>query len=210
MEKELSLWRWSGSLIYENAANFLTAARIWIVVGYLFPCFFLLGMNPWDCSRFFWLVAIAALTDLFDGIVARWTKSSESGDFGKHFDKIADKICEVGLFSVIITMIIVLEPWWLALFFIPIVRIELLLVAAWIYGYRNGKDASAGKWGKRKMALYFFLCCFCLMPQIYWNFLSTFSGIHLEGYFYPIFAILLAASAVLAELSLWGYVKRYE
>jgi phosphatidylglycerophosphate synthase len=205
--KELSLWRWSGSLIYENAADILTMCRIWIVC-YLAPCFFFLDLDPWVDPKFFWLMITAALTDLFDGIVARRTRKTPS-EFGKNFDKVADKICETFIFSAMIAMIFCSGQYWLLVFFIPNIRSEVELVGVWLYGYRNGKDASAGWWGKRKMATYFTTAIIWFMPIGYWNFLKGLTGLDLTGYFFLLVAFLLFLASFLGLMSFLGYLKRY-
>ncbi|MBI4837546.1 MAG: CDP-alcohol phosphatidyltransferase family protein [Candidatus Portnoybacteria bacterium] len=208
MEEELSLWRWYGSLIRENAANFLTAVRILIVVGYLLPCFFFLGLDPWTDHRFFWLMIAAALTDLFDGIVARRTRKTPS-EFGKNFDKVADKICEVFIFSAMIATIFYSGQCWLLVFFIPNIRSELELVGIWLYGYRNGKDSGAGWWGKRKMATYFATAIVWFAPNEYWNFLKGLISFDFTGYFFLFVAFLLVVASILGLMSFLGYLRRY-
>jgi phosphatidylglycerophosphate synthase len=208
VEKEISLWRWYGSLIYENLADILTMSRILIVAGYLAPCFFFLGMDPWSDSRFFWLMIAAALTDLFDGIVARRTRKIPS-EFGKSFDKMADKICEAFVFSAMITMTIWSGQWWLLVFFVPNIRSELELVGAWIYGYRNGKDNGAHCWGKIKMATYFAIAIIWFAPSDYWNLVGRWTGLDFTGYFFVVIAVLLVAASIFGLMSFLGYVKRY-
>ena len=204
--EELSLWRWYGSLIYEHLADVLTMCRIWIVC-YLVPCFFFLGMDPWIDPRFFWLLVVAALTGLFDGIVARRTRKTPS-EFGKNFDKVADKICEAFIFSVMITMICWAGQYWLLLFFIPSIRTESFLVGVSFYNHRNGNDDCANQWGKRKMALYFAIGILWLMPTGYWHFLQSATGISSGGYYYIFFALSLFTAAILGLVGFFEYLKK--
>lgn len=206
MKEETHLFRWYGSLIYENLANVFTALRMWIV-AYLAGLFFVVGANPWSDPRFFWLAIAAALTDFIDGLISRWTGNTSV--FGSNFDKTADKFGELCFFAMIITMAFTVGQPWLVLFFLPIFRTELFLVGAWLYGYRNGKDSSAGPWGKRKMALFFALFCLWLMPQNYWAFLKYALGADFSGYFYVCFAALLFIGSILAEMSFIGYLRKY-
>jgi cardiolipin synthase len=83
-----------------NLPNILTYGRI-IAVPAVVACFTLPGL-PSDTSRWvaFWLFVIAAITDFFDGYLARaWHQQSA---LGRMLDPIADKLLVASLLLVLV------------------------------------------------------------------------------------------------------------
>ncbi len=73
-----------------NAANLLTTVRLVLAP---FAVLEILREHP---RRAFLLIFAAGLTDLLDGMVARWTKSET--ELGQYLDPVADKLLLSGVF----------------------------------------------------------------------------------------------------------------
>lgn len=73
-------------------ANWMTISR----VPAMFAIVWLMNRNfPWAATIAFWLFIAAALTDWFDGMVAR--ARGEVSSFGRFMDAIIDKVMVIGL-----------------------------------------------------------------------------------------------------------------
>ena len=123
-----------------NLPNALTVLRLLLV-----PAFIILGLQQsWPALwASFVLFAIAAITDRFDGEIARsWGQIT---DFGRIADPIADKaltLCGFGLLSYQGFL-----PWWLT---ILIAVRELGITAMRAFFLRRGVVVSANQAGKLK------------------------------------------------------------
>ena len=124
-----------------NLPNALTVLRLVLV-----PVFVVLGLQSQSWSALwaaFVVFAIAAITDRFDGELARsWGQIT---DFGRIADPIADKaltLCGFGLLSYQ-----GLLPWWLT---ILIAVRELGITAMRAFFLRRGVVVSANQAGKQK------------------------------------------------------------
>lgn len=72
--------------------NLLTLSRVplmFIVVGLMYADF------PYAATLAFWLFIVAALTDWFDGMIAR--QRGEVSSFGRFMDSVIDKVMVLGL-----------------------------------------------------------------------------------------------------------------
>ena len=73
-------------------ANWMTVSRI----PAMFVIVWLMNRNfPWAATVAFWLFIAAALTDWFDGMVAR--ARGEVSSFGRFMDAVVDKVMVIGL-----------------------------------------------------------------------------------------------------------------
>lgn len=98
---------------------------------------------PWITSLAVFLFVAAAISDLFDGYLAR--KRGEVTTLGKFLDPLADKI----LVSSVLVMLVKFgwAPAWVAM--LIIVR-EFTITAMRSMASAQGKVISAGPWGKAK------------------------------------------------------------
>ncbi len=118
--------------------NFLTVLRF---ISVPFIIFFLLNKN-YDIG--FWLFIASALTDAFDGAIAR-TRNMIT-DWGIIFDPFADKLLIGSISSILVFKF--LNP----ILALAIIFLELILVATSYHRYR-GKTVPAKTSGKAKMIL---------------------------------------------------------
>jgi cardiolipin synthase len=95
-----------------SAANQLTITRMLLIPG--FVILLLYGYRGWALLTFF----TAALTDLLDGLIARWTRQKTT--LGAWLDPMADKLLLVTMF-VMLTLPDVGEPNRLPLWFTVLV-----------------------------------------------------------------------------------------
>jgi CDP-diacylglycerol--glycerol-3-phosphate 3-phosphatidyltransferase len=125
-----------------NAANGLTVLRLVLVPVFVF---FLLAGGTGGRSIAFVAFALASVTDLLDGEVAR--RRSLITDFGKIADPIADKALTG---SALITLSYLGEiPWWIT---VVIVGRELAVTGLRFWVIRHGVIA-ASRGGKAKTML---------------------------------------------------------
>lgn len=78
--------------------NLLTISRVplmFIVVGLMYAEF------TWSATIAFWLYIAAALTDWFDGMLAR--RANQVSSFGRFMDAVIDKVMVLGLMVALIT-----------------------------------------------------------------------------------------------------------
>ncbi len=153
-------------------ANVLTIIRIPLTLLAL-PSFLQLAMPGWwwgfglvpvasDWGRFWQgglLFTAAALCDLFDGMIARWSKSTSA--FGQFGDPLADKLMNWTVFAA--ASIIFFPPsWkWLAFWYLPLWEMAKLDLASQRKHWRNYREArrtgircdghGANMYGKIKM-----------------------------------------------------------
>lgn len=120
--------------------NELTILRI--VLTAIFMVFiFLPGLNARIFA--FCLFALASLTDIYDGKIAR--KYNIVSDFGKLMDPIADKILVLGAFLVFIQMRLI--PAWMV---IVIILRESFITGFRLIALKKGKVLAAEDAGKHK------------------------------------------------------------
>jgi CDP-diacylglycerol--glycerol-3-phosphate 3-phosphatidyltransferase len=97
----------------------------------------------WWKSASLLVFSIAALSDLFDGRIAR--KYNMVTDFGKLMDPIADKILVLAAFITFVQMQLVKD--WMVMI---IISRELIITYFRLFALNKGKVMSAGKMGKGK------------------------------------------------------------
>ena len=81
-----------------TVANWMTVSR----VPAMFAIVWLMNRDfPWAATIAFWLFIAAALTDWFDGMVAR--ARGEVSSFGRFMDAVVDKVMVIGLMFALVT-----------------------------------------------------------------------------------------------------------
>lgn len=126
-----------------NLANVLTVSRIFFA-GLI--ALLLLQQHFWAYVVATVLFTIAALTDYYDGYLARRQKLIS--DFGKIMDPIADKVLLLTLFAVFAVM--GLMAWWML---VVIALREVLITIDRLVLMKSGKVLAAEKVGKIKTVL---------------------------------------------------------
>lgn len=130
-----------------NLPNKLTMLRIILIPFMMF--FYLASFIPFGIGKIVALVifAVAALTDLFDGKIAR--KYNLVTDFGKFLDPIADKLLTTTAFLLLIVDGTIPAPWGVIVVTIIIAR-EFMVSALRLVAASKGKVLAADIWGKSK------------------------------------------------------------
>lgn len=125
-----------------NLPNKITLSRI--VLAFIFMFFlFCRGIGAKYLALFTFI--LAALTDLFDGRIAR--QRNLENDFGRLMDPIADKILILAAFLAFVEMKIV--PAWMVM---TVIFRELIITGLRIIAAKRGKILSASQAGKHKTA----------------------------------------------------------
>ena len=109
-----------------NIANKLTISRIFLTFVFMF---FMSVGGLWAKVLALVIFIIAALTDLFDGMIAQ--KKNMVTDFGRLMDPIADKILVLAAFAVFVQMQLV-DAWM----FVIIVSREILITSLRLFESR--------------------------------------------------------------------------
>ena len=126
-----------------NWPNILTVARVFMAV--LVPIYLLNEAFGYQLLAGV-IFTIAALTDWFDGQIAR--KYNLITTFGKIADPIADKLLTLGAFTTL--SVIGLFPFWIL---IPILIREIGITLLRFYFLYKGEAVAAVKSGKQKTAI---------------------------------------------------------
>lgn len=139
--------------------NILTYIRILLV-----PVFVLVYTNSRSLSGHIWaiaIVAISALTDVVDGIIAR--KYNMITDLGKIIDPIADKAMQ---FAMIFCVVVRYRLIWI-LFAIYAVK-ELVSLAFSSYLFKRGKHIEGANWAGKlcTVVLYAVMLALIAIPKI--------------------------------------------
>lgn len=144
-----------------NIANRLTVSRI--ILAFIFMFFLLYGHGLWSKIVSLVVFIFAALSDLFDGMIAK--KKNMVTDFGRLMDPIADKILVLAAFVAFIQMQLVNS-----LMVLIIIFREILITSLRLFALNKGKVLSAAKAGKHKtlsqMLVIFFILGFILFKEI--------------------------------------------
>lgn len=138
-----------------NVPNFLTLSRFVMTVGFLY----LFSINIIAASLLF---VLAAITDFFDGYLAR--KYNLITSFGKIMDPIADKFLILSAFGIFAYSQIV--PWWM-FWVIAIREIGVTLFRFWAIA--KGKVLAAEQTGKIKTVMQISTICLMLIFQMCFN-----------------------------------------
>ncbi len=191
----------SGGRVF-NLPNILTLIRMALV-----PPIIILILIQWQNRAVFNIITaslflIAALTDLFDGAIARGT--NQVTDFGKFLDPIADKMLVLGTLIAIagserfayIRLVIVIAAC--IILFRELVVTSIRMVAS----NHDGTVISANIFGKMKtvVSVVGMIVIFTedvIFPE------NGLAGIHLLSY------IMLAVTVILTLWSGFTYVKKY-
>jgi len=149
-----------------NIANRLTVLRI--VLTFVFM-FFLFCQGIIAKSIAFLVFSLAALSDFFDGRVAK--KRNIVSDFGKFMDPVADKILVLAAFAAFVQMHLI-EAWMLVI----IIAREILITSLRLFALNKGRVLAASKSGKHKTAsqmfVIFLILVFILLKEIMLRFFS--------------------------------------
>lgn len=124
-----------------NLPNKLTLLRIILVP--FFVAFLLLNNIPHHYLIALIIFAVASLTDMLDGKIAR--KYNMVTDFGKFADPLADKILVISAFACFIQLDMVN-----AVFIILVLFREFTVTSIRLVAVENGKVVAANIWGKAK------------------------------------------------------------
>ncbi|MBI1803444.1 MAG: CDP-alcohol phosphatidyltransferase family protein [Ignavibacteriae bacterium] len=132
-------------------SNALSIVRVLLVVPI---AVFLLNNDSTNRIYAAGLILIAALTDLFDGILAR--NLDQVTEFGKILDPLADKIA-VGAVTLILALQTKLPMWYL----IMVILRDLLIFLGGLYVTNTKRTVlqsnQAGKWAVTTVAFYLLL-----------------------------------------------------
>ena len=124
-----------------NLPNKLTVLRVLMI-----PLFLVL----YFCNQFLWafiIFALAALTDMLDGMIAR--KYNLVTDFGKLMDPLADKLLTIAAFICLLARHPLGDTAGLIMLIVIISR-ELIVTSIRLIAAEKGIVIAADKWGKLK------------------------------------------------------------
>ncbi|MDF3820287.1 CDP-diacylglycerol--glycerol-3-phosphate 3-phosphatidyltransferase [Leptospira sp. 96542] len=126
-----------------NIPNLLTTLRVVALPFFIFALF----QKEWGYQIFaFVLFALASLTDLVDGYLARkWNQQTE---FGKFLDPLADKFLVIGCFVTFLFIHEPIEVWMVIL----IVSRDMLITCLRYIAVRSGTSLRTTMMGKVKTA----------------------------------------------------------
>lgn len=185
----------SRNIFKEQAANAITATGI-CLTGWLNAL--LWSGHPVD-SLIFGLVLLIWMSDVIDGLVARWCKAVTS--FGTALDQVRDKFFACTLFIFIFT-----ELWRQGTNGIKILVISTLIGEAymifiWIFARFNKISTKAHLSSKIKMSCHFVIITLWFLAQLYPN---------LNPYPIKILYVLLSAGLYFLLESVWVYIHRWK
>ncbi len=186
-----------------NLANRLTMSRILLTFVFMF---FLFCQGFWAKAASFIVFILAALSDLFDGMIAQ--RLNMVTDFGRLMDPIADKILVLAAFAAFVQMQLI-DAWM----FVIIVSREILITSLRLFALNKGKVLSAARAGKHKtvsqMVVIFAILGFILLKEIVleystWN--PAWEKIFRQGIFW-LMVVTLALTLYSGLSYLWGNRK---
>ncbi len=124
-----------------NLANSITLSRL--VLALILP-FFLTCSIPFGQSIGLLIFLLAALTDYWDGRLAR--KISGITPFGQLMDPLADKVLIGAAFICFVAQNQIVPAWIVVI----IITREFLITGLRLLGANQGRILAAGRWGKHK------------------------------------------------------------
>ena len=139
-----------------NLPNKLTILRILMIP--LFVLFFELSSLSMNYFWAFVMFAVASITDLLDGKIAR--KYNLVSDFGKLMDPLADKVLVTAALVCFVADPAALTPSWIV---ITILAREFLVTSLRLLAAAKGVVLAADKWGKYKTATTMVWICWNLL-----------------------------------------------
>jgi len=180
-----------------NLSNKLTLCRL--VMGLSLP-FFLTFPVPFGKSIGLLIFLLAALTDYWDGRLARSTSGITV--FGQLMDPLADKVLIGAAFICFVTWNQIVPAWIVVI----IIAREFMVTGLRLLGASQGKIIPAGRWGKHKtiwqiVVIAVIISGEALRSEIFpllltENILCDF----LTGYYNPLFRIMTVGIAGLVAL----------
>lgn len=146
-----------------NLPNKLTMIRILLIPFMMF--FYLAEFLPAGVGKIVALIifVIAALTDLFDGKIAR--KHNLVTDLGKFLDPIADKLLTSAVLFMIIVDGTIPAPWGVIVVTIIIAR-EFMVSALRLIAASKGTVLAADIWGKTKTFVQMIALPVCMLIPV--------------------------------------------
>lgn len=185
----------------KNAANLVTAIGIFLIFLLNWLLWFQPGVKR---TWIFYLNLIVALTDWFDGWIAR--KFQIKSALGDWFDKGRDKAYVVTIFIWVLKEIWQADVIWLILvqpLIFIILAVELLLVLFSLFGLKKDRDHSAQLSGEIKMTLYF-------VAANWWFLFWAYQGLLSETAVYFVFCLILLIAWFFSVISGNTYYERFK
>ena len=184
--------------LFENwntIPNWLCFIRIALI-----PVFTVLFVKEQYIAAFITMI-VAALTDVFDGKIAR--KFNMVSNLGKILDPIADKLSQIAI------VIILLVKFWDGplkyILFLFIFKELLMIIGAGILMSKGMRPVAAEVWGK--LAFYtFMITIIAIGPNGALLSIDLFKGLELNN---TVIMIMVIISAILAFASLFGYAPGF-
>ena len=174
-----------------NIPNLLTLFRI-----ALLPPMVVLFLLPYEWGRpaAGWVFLLGALTDIFDGMLAR--RLNQSSDFGRFLDPVADKL------QVVIALILLTYADPSLFVVLPAVLIigrEIIVSALreWMAERNVEGVVAVSGWGKLKTVMQMWALTMMIYSHDLFGVIPT----------YLIGLVLLQGALVLTLWSLWGYLR---
>lgn len=179
-----------------NLPNKLTLFRVILI-----PIFMLLFLCCGTVGLYFSLVVfcLAAVTDYFDGQIARRTRSVTT--FGKLMDPMADKLL---VFAALICFMQGGVPYINAWVLIIIIARELIVTGVRMLALESGEVIPASAWGKLKTVSQFLLIIVAIINQIVMSYRDPLAG----GFGNFLVMLLVIVSLVLTVVSGMDYIYK--
>ena len=187
--------------LFENwntISNWLCFIRIALI-----PVFTALFVKEQYIAAFITMI-VAALTDVFDGKIAR--KFNMVSNLGKILDPIADKLSQIAI------VIILLVKFWDGplkyILFLFIFKELLMVIGAGILMAKGMRPVAAEVWGKLATVVFytFMITIIAIGPNGALLSIDLFKGLELNN---TVIMIMVIISAILAFASLFGYAPGF-
>lgn len=187
--------------LFENwntIPNWLCFIRIALI-----PVFTALFVKEQYIAAFITMI-VAALTDVFDGKIAR--KFNMVSNLGKILDPIADKLSQIAI------VIILLVKFWDGplkyILFLFIFKELLMVIGAGILMSKGMRPVAAEVWGKLATVVFytFMITIIAIGPNGALLSIDLFKGLELNN---TVIMIMVIISAILAFASLFGYAPGF-
>ena len=187
--------------LFENwntIPNWLCFVRIALI-----PVFTALFVKEQYIAAFITMI-VAALTDVFDGKIAR--KFNMVSNLGKILDPIADKLSQIAI------VIILLVKFWDGplkyILFLFIFKELLMVIGAGILMAKGMRPVAAEVWGKLATVVFytFMITIIAIGPNGALLSIDLFKGLELNN---TVIMIMVIISAILAFASLFGYAPGF-
>ena len=187
--------------LFENwntIPNWLCFIRIALI-----PVFTALFVKEQYIAAFITMI-VAALTDVFDGKIAR--KYNMVSNLGKILDPIADKLSQIAI------VIILLVKFWDGplkyILFLFIFKELLMIIGAAILMSKGMRPVAAEVWGKLATVVFytFMITIIAIGPDGALLSIDFFKGLELNN---TVIMIMVIISAILAFASLFGYAPGF-